>query len=47
MWNWGSPVAWAVFIVSAGITLTLVSWSFDWFSRAVARLASIPFSRKK
>lgn len=42
MWDWGSPVAWAVFLVGAGLTAVLLGYSLHWVSRAVANFVALP-----
>jgi len=47
MWNWGSPIAWSIFIVAVGLGSALVAVSFEVFSRAIHRFASLASIRRK
>lgn len=32
VWTWDSPVAWAIFLVGAGVTVLLISLAMRWLS---------------
>lgn len=41
MWDWGSPVAWAVFLVGASGSLVLLSLALQLLSKAVTGFVAL------
>jgi hypothetical protein len=46
MWDWGSPIAWAVFLLGAGGCAVLLGLGFQFMASAVHKLASVPVSKR-
>jgi len=47
LWSWGSPVAWAIFLVGCGVTVALMSWGLRWVAYAIRDLATLPVNRRR
>lgn len=47
MWDWGSPVAWSVFVVGAATGVLLLSVSLQFVSKAVANFMALPVNKKR
>lgn len=41
MWDWSSPVAWAVFLAGVGVCILLVGVGLEFASRASAAFMSL------
>jgi hypothetical protein len=32
VWEWSSPIGWAIFLVACGVTIALLAWAARWLS---------------
>ena len=47
VWGWGSPIAWALFLVGCGATAVLVGWTLQLVSVASERFMALSPKKKK
>ena len=47
VWGWGSPIAWALFLMACGATAVLLSVALKFVSHASVKFMSLPPAKKR
>jgi hypothetical protein len=47
MWDWGSPIAWAVFLVGCGICAVLLGLGLKFVAVATGHLSQVQLPKRK